>query len=168
VKKEVFILTKKPEVIDIQSNEQTAVAVVAPVGDALTAWANNIMVDMDLGSFYSIKPTTVEGKIALFNAINNPDKRLADFINMEISVKDVLVEIVELESEQTGQLEKCPRIILIDTKGVSYQCVSVGIMSGLKRIFKLFGEPTWTTPVKVRVKQITKGEKKMLSLEVIL
>ena len=87
---------------------------------------------------------------------------------MVIAIEDVLVEIVELENDETGELQKAPRIVLIDDNGKSYQCVSVGIMSGLKRIFKLFGPPTWEEPVKMKIKQITKGKKQMLSLEAIL
>jgi len=129
--------------------------------------SNNIMTDNDLGSFYSIVPTNRAEAMTLYNAINSPDKRVGDFINMAIDIKDVLIEIVELVQEATGEYVKCPRIILIDVNGVSYQCVSIGIMSGLKRMFKLFGPPTWTDPVRVVVKQITKGEKKMLSLSVV-
>lgn len=121
----------------------------------------------DLGTFYSFVPEDNAGKIKLFNAINNPDERLADHINMTIPVKDVLIEIVELVQESSGELEKCPRIILIDDKGKTYQAVSIGIMNGLKKLFKLFGPPTWETPVKLRVKQVTKGEKKMLTLEAV-
>lgn len=162
------------EIVDIKSNETptNALTVNTNLGSVVPAneipWGNsNIMENMDLGSFYSIKPVTPADKIKLYNAINTPDQRLADHINTVIEVKDVLVEIVELENDTTGELQKCPRIILIDKDGVSYQCVSVGIMSGLKRIFKLFGEPTWEIPVKMKIKQITKGKKQMLSLEVV-
>ena len=161
-------MKKDINVVDIKANENAVVA--APANSVMMDefFNGNIMVDMDLGSFYSISPTTKEGKIALYNAINNPDKRLSDHINMVLSIKDVLVEIVELEQESTGEMVKCPRIILIDDKGVSYQCVSVGIFSGMKRVFKLFGMPTWEEPVKLKVLQITKAEKKMLSIAVVM
>jgi len=148
---------------EVAETKATAVAVVRNDD----SFAPTLMEQADLGSFYSLNPTTKEGKVALYNAINNPDKRLADFINMEIEVTDVIVEIVELEQESTGEIVKCPRIILIDKAGVSYQCVSVGVFSGLKKIIKLFGVPTWNEPVRMRVKQVSKAERKMLSLELV-
>lgn len=154
-----------------KGQETTDLAVVEPVQNTalmVDDYDSNIMQNMDLGHYYSIVPETQEEKIALYNAINNPDKRLGDHINMVIEVKDILVEVVQLEQEETGELQNCPRIIIIDSKGTSYQCVSVGIFSALKRIMTLFGEPrTWKAPIKIKVLQTTKGERKMLTLELV-
>jgi hypothetical protein len=106
-------------------------------------------------------------KKAYFNAINSSDKRLGDEINNEIDLKNVYVEIVELHDDKTGEMTKAPRIVLIDDKGNGYTCVSTGIFSSLKKIFQVFGMPeTWKTPIKLKVKQITKGEKKILTLAI--
>jgi len=157
---------KKDMIVEVATTQ--AVEVVKPktmmVDDIQET---NLMQQMDLGSYYSIQPTTKAEKLALYNALNNPQERLADHINMTINVKDVLVEIVELEQEATGELVKCPRIILIDDKGTSFQCVSVGVFSGLKKIMKLFGEPTWDEPIAMRIKQVAKKEKKMLTIELV-
>lgn len=125
---------------------------------------SNIMSDEALGHFYSMTAETTEQKIALYNAINTPDARLSDSINMEIKIKDLLVEIIELADQNTGEMIKVPRTIIVDTEGKTYQCVSIGVFSSLKRIINLFGEPTWEQGVPVTVKQITKGQKSLLSL----
>lgn len=118
--------------------------------------------------FYtSLKSETAEEKKKLFNAQNKADERLADHINKTLAIKDVFVEIVDCVNEDTGEVSQAPRIVLIDDKGVSYACVSVGIFSALKKIFGIFGEPTtWEKPLKINVKQITKGKKQMLTFEV--
>ena len=119
-------------------------------------------------SYCSLVATTEDEKLTLYNAMNNPDKRLADMINEKISVKDVFVEVVKCENRETGEKQSCPRIVLIDSNGVGYQCVSIGIFSALKKLFSVFGEPgTWSTPVTVKVKQISKGDRKMLTLDVV-
>lgn len=127
-------------------------------------------VSVDLTSaqtqFCSMKAESHEDKAKLFNAMNNPDKRLADCINMTIPVKDLYIEVVNCTNEETGEVNACPRIVLIDDKGVSYQAVSIGIYSALKKAIQVFGAPTWAAPVKMEVKQITKGSKKMLTLNV--
>lgn len=117
--------------------------------------------------YCSMVPKNKQEKIALFNAMNNPDERLSDKINMVINLKNVFVESVQLVSEVTGEIQYCPRVVLIDDKGVGYQCVSQGVFSCLKKLFNVFGDPTtWEAPLKVEVKQIKKGEKSLLTLNV--
>lgn len=116
--------------------------------------------------FCSMTADTDEAKAQMFNAMNNPDKRLSDCINMTIKAKDLYIEVVNCTNEQTGETTACPRIVLIDDKGVAYQCVSVGIYSALKKVIQVFGAPTWEKPIPLMVKQVTKGDRKMLTLNV--
>lgn len=118
--------------------------------------------------YCSMKAETDNEKSALFNATNNPDFRLADLINMEIRVKDVFVEAVHCTNRDTGEVNVCPRVVLIDDKNVGYQCVSIGVFSAIKKLFGIYGEPMyWSAPIKMIVKQITKGERQMLTLNVV-
>lgn len=138
---------------------------------AMTVYSDegfNLVADMTTATaqYCSIRPETAEEKAKVFNAMNNPEKRLADCINMTIPVKDIYVEVVYCTNQETGERTACPRLVLIDEKGVGYQCVSIGIYSAIKKVIQIFGEPTWAEPVKLRVKQITKGARKMLTLEV--
>lgn len=130
----------------------------------------NIQADMTTArtQFCSMIANSKEEKAALYNAMNNPDKRLADCINMQIKAKDLYVEVVNCTNEETGEMTACPRIVIIDEKGVSYQAVSIGIYSALKKVIQVFGAPTWETPVVLEVKQITKGTRKMLTLNVVV
>lgn len=115
-------------------------------------------------AYCSFIPETKKQKIELFNAVNNPTARLADKINHVIEIKDIYCEMVECQNKETGELTQAPRLILINDKE-SYVAVSLGIFSSIKKIFSLLGTPSeWTEPIKVRVKQITKGEKKILTL----
>lgn len=128
----------------------------------------NIAVDMTsaVTQFCSMTAKTDEERAKLFNAMNNPDKRLADCINMKIAAKDLYVEVVNCTNEETGEVTACPRMVIIDDKGVSYQAVSIGIYSALKKVIQVFGAPTWEKPISLEVKQITKGNRKMLTLNV--
>ena len=129
----------------------------------------NIVADMTTAKtqFTSMVATTDDEKAKLYNAMNNPDKRLADCINMVINAKDLYIEVVNCTNQETGEVTACPRIVIIDDKGVSYQCVSIGIYSAFKKVIQVYGAPTWDKPVKIRVIQITKGNRKMLTLNVV-
>lgn len=117
-------------------------------------------------AFCSIKEDSLEAKKLVYNASNNPTHKIDDYINKEIALKDVFVEIIELANENTGGLEQAPRIVLIDDKGESYQCVSNGIFGSLKKLMAIFGEPTWEDPIHVVVKQVKVKRGTMLTLEV--
>lgn len=130
---------------------------------------NNFVVDLTTRTtqYCSMVADTPEEKAALFNAMNNPANRLGDCINQTIKVKDVFVEVVNCTNEQTGEVKACPRIVLIDDKNNGFQCVSIGVFSALKKLFGVYGEPQdWKKPIPIMVKQVTKGERKMLTLNV--
>ena len=116
-------------------------------------------------SFCSMEATTKADKIKLYQAMNNPSKRLSDCINLEIHLKDVFVEVVNC-TDDLGMTQLCPRIVLIDDKGVGYTCVSIGVFSSLKKLFQIFGVPTYKEPLTVVPTQITNGQNKILTLNV--
>lgn len=115
--------------------------------------------------FCSIVANTAEEKKALFNATNNPDHRLKEFVNKPIKVKDVFVEVVECTNRETGEVRKCPRIVLIDDKGVSYTAVSIGVFSALRKLFTIYGTPdTWEKPLTLTPKTIEKDKFSILTI----
>lgn len=129
---------------------------------------NSFIADLtsSVTAFCSMSAETADQKAALFSAMNNPDYRLADFINKTIFVRDVYAEIVNCTNKTTGEVQQCPRIVLIDKDGKGYQCVSLGIFGAVRKLFQVFGTPTWVQALPVTVKQITKGERKMLTLDI--
>ena len=107
-------------------------------------------------------------KALVFNASNNPEHKVADYINKVINVKDVLVEIIQVENEETGVLDEAPRVVLIDDKGEAYQAVSAGLFAAIKRAIQIFGEPTWDEPLPMLIKQVSVKRGSMLTADVKL
>lgn len=118
-------------------------------------------------SFCSVDPELgADAKKLIYNASNNPTHKIDDYINKTIMLKDVFVEIIELVNDTTGEMEQAPRIVLIDEKGESFQCVSNGVFGSLKKLIAIFGEPTYVEPIPVVVKQVKVKRGTMLTLEV--
>lgn len=118
--------------------------------------------------FFSLVPESDEEKIRLYNAMTNPDEKLSDHINQEIIVKDIICEMIPITSKETGEIKDTPRIILIDTEGKTYSATSFGVYNALKRIFAVYGTPTWNDGLKMRVVQISsKDDRKMLSIKLL-
>ena len=152
--------------------ERNELITTKPASTGVTVFADegfNLVADMTTAKtqFCSMTAEDDKAKAQLFNAMNNPDERLADCINKQIKAKDLYVEVVNCTNEETGEVTACPRIVIIDDKGKSYQAVSIGIYSALKKVIQVFGAPTWEKPVVLEVKQITKGSRKMLTLNIV-
>lgn len=115
--------------------------------------------------FCSLTANTREEKAMLFKAMNNPDKRISDCINMEIRVKDLYCEIVNLKQDN-GEVIPVPRTVFIDDTGVGYQAVSLGIYNAVKKAIAVYGIPTWEEPLPIVIKQIKKGVYNVLTFDV--
>lgn len=128
---------------------------------------------MDLTSerkvqFCSMTPKNEDEEIVLYNAMNVPEKRVGDCINMTIEVKHIYCEIVTCVNRESGEESVCPRIVLIDKDGVGYQAVSMGIYGAVKKLMTIKGNPAnWKKPVKLKVTQVTKGDRKILTLNMV-
>lgn len=120
--------------------------------------ANKMLVTFD--------PQTQDERVMLFRALNQPTYRLSDFINREICIRDLICEEVTLTNHD-GVPTKAPRLVLIDTEGNSYNCISNGVYGAIQKLIMIFGMPTWQDGIKVKVVQINKGEKRMLNLELV-
>lgn len=117
-------------------------------------------------SFCSLKAETPQEKATLFRIMNSPEKRISDCINQTILVKDVYCEVVQVTNKETGEVNTCPRVVLVDKDGIGYQSVSFGIYGSLKKLFQVYGVPTWNEPVPIKVIQISREKNKILTLTI--
>ncbi len=150
--------------------ETKAVAVANQGNSVFTDDGFDLAVDLTTAKsqFCTLIPATDDEKAKLYNATNNPDFRLADFIGKTISMKDVYIEVVECVNKESGEIQTCPRIVILDKDLKGYACVSVGIYSSIKKIFQYYGTPNkWEKPLDIEIKQISKAERKMLSINVV-
>ena len=102
----------------------------------------------------------------VYNALNNPDERVANMINQDIAVTDVLIEIAEIANEETNEVSTVPRVVLIDDKGKTYQAVSLGMFNAVKNAITVFGMPTWEPPLVFTIKQKPVRNGSMLTAEI--
>lgn len=118
--------------------------------------------------YSSFVAETANDKAKLYNALNSPEVRIADHIGKEINVKDVIIEPVEIVDDKTGEVRTGPRVTLIDVSGHTYTATSYGIYNSLKRIFGLYGSPTWEDGIPVRVRQIANGSNRIFTLDIVV
>ena len=115
--------------------------------------------------YCSVQGGSREQKALIYNAATNPQHKVADFINKTILVKDVLIEIINIENED-GTVSEAPRVVLIDAEGEAYQAVSAGMLNAIKRAIQIFGAPTWDEPLPMLIRQVSVKNGSMLTIEV--
>lgn len=122
--------------------------------------------------YCTIDDSTLAGKKKLFKIKNRPDHNISDYINKQIKIKDIYIDVnarVQKDGENAGVVENKPRTILIDDKGESYiSGVSIGIYQAVKEIIRTFGSPdTWDELLTVTVVQVKTARGNMLSLDIV-
>lgn len=119
-------------------------------------------------SMCSFTVDTVEDKKKLFKVATAPDHNVAEYIGKSIKIKDVYAEVVHMTNQETGEVTDGIRMVIIDDKGESYQCVSSGMWNAFTRMRAIFGNPTYDPAIPIEIKQIDKGvNKKILSFDII-
>lgn len=122
--------------------------------------------------YCTVDDSTMDGKRKLYHYKNRPDHNISDFINKEIRIKDIYIDVnarVQKDGDNAGVVENKPRTILIDDNGESYIAgVSIGIYQAVKEIIRTFGDPkTWVEPLPVVVVQVKTPKGNMLSLDIV-
>ena len=79
---------------------------------------------------------------------------LADNLGTVINLKNVVIQPIEMKDENSGEMVRVPRIILVDVDGTAYAAISTGIMKSLQNYFGLLGFPKdWPRPLSVVAKE---------------
>lgn len=112
-----------------------------------------------LGDYICTKKVETEDeKVELYNAMQNPDDKISNFVNREFTIKDFIIKAAQYEKvdEETGEITVSisPYIIIFDEDGQTFTSSSLGVVASLKEIYDIFGHPsTWETPKKVVLRQ---------------
>lgn len=99
----------------------------------------------------SIDMGTDEGQDKVFDALTSAEP-LANHLEEDIALTDVVFQGVELISKETGEIAPATRTVLIDDKGKGYSTVSSPVIASLRTLIDIKGEPnTWKTPQHIMV-----------------
>lgn len=127
-----------------------------------------VMNEQPGASICSIKPEpgNMEQAKVVYNAMNNPTHKLGDFINKKVVVENFLVEVNDIMNEETGELDRVPKVVLISPNGTSYLATSKGIFNSIRNAYQAFGPAPWAGGIEFTVKQVKVGRGNMLTLDI--
>jgi len=109
--------------------------------------------DGEVSVFSSIVGDDFASKKAVVQALT-ASKPIRDHLGTVIPLTHVVVQVVQMENEQTKQIEDTPRVVLIDSDGNSYHAISGVILNDIQNIMGIVGAPaTWPEPIDVVVSE---------------
>lgn len=122
----------------------------------------------NLTPYSTFEPTTQEGAVMLFKAMNQADDSLKKHINEEITVVNIVAQFAEQVDDQTGEVKNRAKIVFFDGEGRSYGTISTGIYRALCNLCAIIGEPkTWKSPIRIKIKNVEVPNGSMLSFDVV-
>lgn len=121
------------------------------------------------GAFYtSIKGSDFGAKKQIA-AAQTKSVPLADHLHKEFNLANFIIQSVQIEDENTGEVNDAPRVTLITDDGTAYHATSVGLLSALRNLIATLGEPdTWpeALPVKI-VEQRSRRGWRFMTVELV-
>jgi hypothetical protein len=101
--------------------------------------------------YSSIKADSFESRLAIASAMTT-SLPLDENLGKTIDLTNFIVQPVDLVNQETGETNTAPRIVLIDKDNVAYHATSIGILSSLRNMISVLGEPaSWPAPVSVQI-----------------
>lgn len=112
---------------------------------------------------------SVESKAKVYNAMNNTDFSIGDYIGETIEMVDFLAHRGSITDDETGEVSEIDRCVIIDVNGKTYGSISTGIKNSMLNIFQSFGNPqTWENPLPLQVvEKKSKRGRRFYSIKVV-
>jgi hypothetical protein len=110
---------------------------------------------------------TYEQRVNLFNAVNNAEG-LSDQVGKDLYLTGFIVQDVEKENEQTGEIFCSKLITVIDRDGKAYATNSKPFLQSLKQLKQVFNYDWTNQPIHVVIiqKKSNSSSNKYLSMAV--
>lgn len=127
----------------------------------------NEVVAMENTGLVVTEDMTHEQRVNLFNAVNNAEG-LSDQVGKDLWLTGYIVQDVEKENEQTGEIICSKLITVIDKDGKAYATNSKPFLQSLKQLKQVFNYDWGKDPVCVTIiqKKSSSSTNKYLSMAV--
>lgn len=127
----------------------------------------NEVLAMESNGFVVTEDMTHEQRVNLFNAVNNAEG-LSDQVGRDLWLTGYIVQDVEKENEQTGEIICSKLITVIDKDGKAYATNSKPFLQSLKQLKQVFNYDWTKEPVCVTIiqKKSSSSSNKYLSMAV--
>lgn len=103
----------------------------------------------------SLDRSTPQGKVDYYNAMLNKSDKLSEHVNVKLLLRDAVIHEIEVVDDDSGELKRRLRVVLIDSDGKTYDCQSAGVWKSLKILCGTVGPLPWKPAREVQIRQTT-------------
>lgn len=94
--------------------------------------------------------TTMDGKMALYNAMQTVDK-VDEHLNEPLHVTNVLAQAIEVANKETGEIDSSIRVVIHSEEG-DFAAASPTLAHAFGNLFAIFGTPDkWAAPLVLKI-----------------
>lgn len=94
--------------------------------------------------------TTMDGKMALYNAMQTADK-VDEHLNEPLHVTNVLAQAIEVANQETGEIDSSTRVVVHAEEG-DFAATSPTLAHAFGNLFAIFGTPDkWAAPLVLKI-----------------
>lgn len=94
--------------------------------------------------------TTMDGKMALYNAMQTADK-VDEHLNEPLHVTNVLAQAIEVANQETGEINPSIRVVIHAEEG-DFAAASPTLAHSFGNLFSIFGTPDkWAAPLVIKI-----------------
>lgn len=94
--------------------------------------------------------TTMDGKMALYNAMQTADK-VDEHLNEPLHVTNVLTQAIEVANQETGEINPSTRVVIHAEEG-DFASASPALAHAFGNLIAIFGTPDkWAAPLVLKV-----------------
>lgn len=94
--------------------------------------------------------TTMDGKMALYNAMQTADK-VDEHLNEPLHVTNVIAQAIEVTNQETGEINPSTRVVIHADEG-DFAAASPTLAHAFGNLFAIFGTPDmWDKPLSLKV-----------------
>ena len=111
---------------------------------------NNFAANGDNAVSHFFDTTTMDGKMALYNAMQTADK-VDEHLNEPLHVTNVLAQAIEVVNQETGEINPSTRVVIHAEEG-DFAAASPTLAHSFGNLFAIFGTPDkWAAPLVLKV-----------------
>lgn len=111
---------------------------------------NNFSVNGANAVSHFFDTTTMDGKMALYNAMQTSGK-VDEHLNEPLHVTNVLAQAIEVANQETGEIDSSIRVVIHAEEG-DFAAASPTLAHAFGDLFSVFGTPdTWEHPLVLKV-----------------
>lgn len=115
----------------------------------------DLLAESGAGVWVPFAPETIAEKATLYNALNSTGEKLGDYEGDIITVSNIVLQGSTFTDEDTGELQKFTRLILVGPKGEIYKSTSRGMVRAAIQLMQVFGTPNeWGQPLNILIERV--------------